>query len=66
MRLLRQVNRTVNGVTYYKWRIGDLPAEMVESLGWEVGTELVADIRDGRLVIREKDGARSPKYAPTS
>jgi len=49
------VNRTVKGVTYYKWRIGDLPAGMVEKLGWDAGTELVADVRDGRLIIKAKE-----------
>lgn len=55
MRLLRQVNRTVKSVTYYKWRIGDVPADVVEKLGWDIGTELVADVRDGRLILRRKE-----------
>ena len=52
LRLLRLVNRTVKGTTYYKWRIGELPADIVERLGWDVGQELEAEVRSGELVLR--------------
>lgn len=54
LRLVRQVNRNVKGTTYYKWRIGELPKELVEKLGWEPGTELDAEIRENRLILKPR------------
>lgn len=49
---MRLVNRKVNETTYYRWRVGDLPTEVVERLGWDDGAELVAEVKDGRLILK--------------
>lgn len=54
LRLLRHVNRRVKGTTYYKWRIGDLPTEIIEQLGWMAKDELTAEVQDGQLVLRKR------------
>ncbi|MGI9566123.1 MAG: AbrB/MazE/SpoVT family DNA-binding domain-containing protein [Nitrosopumilus sp.] len=48
------VNRTINGVTYYKNRI-NIPSEFLEELGWEKGDELQISIaRNYNKIIIEK------------
>lgn len=54
LRLLRLVNRHVKGKTYHRWRIGDLPKEIVDELAWEDGAELEASVRGRTLVLRLK------------
>ncbi|WP_316506078.1 AbrB/MazE/SpoVT family DNA-binding domain-containing protein [Nitrosopumilus sp.] len=48
------VNRTIDGVTYYKNRI-NIPSEFLEELGWEKGDELQISItRNHNKIIIEK------------
>ena len=45
------INRTIDGVTYYKNRI-NIPSEFLEELGWEKGDGLEISIsRNSKLVI---------------
>ena len=47
------VNRTIDGVTYYKNRI-NIPSEFLEELGWEKGDSLEMSIgRNNKLVIEK-------------
>ncbi len=47
------INRTIDGVTYYKNRI-NIPSEFLDELGWEKGDELNISIgRKDKLVIEK-------------
>jgi len=53
MKLSGQISRTYKDKGYFKhWII--LPNHLVDKLGWKVGDDLDADIKDDKLII-EKD-----------
>jgi len=53
MRLLGQTSRVYKEKAYKKhWIV--IPNSLIEKLGWKVGQELEAEVKDKRLVV-EKD-----------
>lgn len=55
LKYTRSVNREVEGITYYHHRVtGSDLGELADTLGWKHGDELVAEIRNGKLVVGKK------------
>ena len=54
MRLLSQISREYKGKEYKKFWIV-IPNKIIEKLGWKSGTELNADLKNGKLVINKED-----------
>ena len=54
MRLLSQISREYKGTKYEKFWIV-IPSKIVKKLGWKTGTELNADLKNGKLVINKED-----------
>lgn len=55
MKYTKSENRVVDGVRYYHHRItGSDLGDLVERLGWGPGTELIGEIKNGKLVIERK------------
>lgn len=53
MKLQKQSSRKVGNVEYPKWVVV-IPPETIKNAGWKEGTELDADFRDGKLIIKKK------------
>jgi antitoxin component of MazEF toxin-antitoxin module len=53
MRLQKQLSRKVGATEYSKY-VTVIPPEKVKELGWKDGQELDVEIKDGKLVIKEK------------
>jgi bifunctional DNA-binding transcriptional regulator/antitoxin component of YhaV-PrlF toxin-antitoxin module len=52
MRLLGQTSRVYKGTEYKKhWIV--IPNSLVKKLGWKVGQELEADVKDKKLVVKK-------------
>jgi AbrB family looped-hinge helix DNA binding protein len=51
LKLQKQLSRRVEGKSYPKYVV-TIPPKFVEKLGWKEGTELKADIKDGKIVLR--------------
>jgi len=51
-KLQSTINRTIEGVTYYKNRV-NIPSEFLDELNWEKGDELHISIRNHKLVIEK-------------
>lgn len=58
VRVTRTVNRTdpKTGTTWHRWRIGDLPPELIEQMGWQHGDELEVTRKGNTLTLRKKEG----------
>ena len=54
MRLQSQISREYKDTKYEKFWIV-IPSKIVKKLGWKTGTELNADLKNGKLVINKED-----------
>lgn len=57
LRITQDVNARGEGGPWTRWRIGNLPPEIVKQIlaaGWKDKDELVATVRQGRLILRQK------------
>ncbi len=54
MRLLSQISREYKVTKYKKFWIV-IPSKIIKKLGWKTGTELNANLRNGKLVIDKED-----------
>jgi hypothetical protein len=61
VRLQRVQNRVVNGKAYWKFRISDIPSDVVSELGWKDGDELEPEVVDGSLRVTRAAGRRRTK-----
>lgn len=52
MKLQKNISRRTKGKVYAKW-ILTVPEETVKDLGWRQGTELKAEVLEGKLVLSE-------------
>ena len=53
MKLQKQLSRKVGNTEYVKWVLV-VPPTMIETLGWKEGQELEAEIKDNKIVVKEK------------
>ena len=53
MRLQKQLSRKVEGKEYPKYVV-TIPPKCVDLLGWKEGTELSADIKNGKMILQSK------------
>ncbi|MDH3764875.1 MAG: AbrB/MazE/SpoVT family DNA-binding domain-containing protein [Nitrosopumilus sp.] len=51
-KLQSTVNRTIEGVTYYKNRV-NIPSEFLDELQWAKGDELQISVRNHKLIIEK-------------
>ena len=51
-KLQSTINRTIDGVTYYKNRV-NIPSEFLDELQWVKSDELQISIRNHKLVIEK-------------
>jgi hypothetical protein len=51
-KLQSTINRTIEGVTYYKNRV-NIPSELLDELRWKKGEKLYISIRNHKLVIEK-------------
>jgi hypothetical protein len=54
MKLQKRLNRRVGDTEYTKWEV-DIPPEKIKEIGWKEGTELDVIIKDGKLILKEKN-----------
>jgi hypothetical protein len=50
VKLQRSKTREVKGKAYYKFTLNQ-PSAVIDALGWEEGAELMAEAKNGRLVV---------------
>jgi AbrB family looped-hinge helix DNA binding protein len=61
VKLQKQLSRRVEGKNYPKYVV-TIPPKFVEKLGWKEGTDLIADVEDGKIVLRPtNDNETHPK-----
>ncbi len=53
MKLLKVKSRNYNGMQYYKYRV-NIPEQAIKDAGFEVGDELVANVKKGEIKLRKK------------
>ncbi|MDH5417380.1 MAG: AbrB/MazE/SpoVT family DNA-binding domain-containing protein [Nitrosopumilus sp.] len=51
-KLQSTINRTIDGVTYYKNRV-NIPSDLLDELQWVKGDELQISIRNHKLIIEK-------------
>lgn len=56
VRLERTLNRRVGDKEYHRWRVTDIPNEIVKELGWKADDKVEAEIRGDSLIVRRKKG----------
>jgi len=47
------MNRKVGDKEYIKWYV-DIPSDIIQKAGWKDKTELQADIRDKKIILKPK------------
>jgi AbrB family looped-hinge helix DNA binding protein len=53
MKLQKQLSRKVDNIAYPKYVV-TIPPKQIEQVGWKEGTELIATVEDGKIVLRPK------------
>ena len=53
MKLQKQLSRKVDDKEYPKYVV-TIPPKQIDELGWKKGTELIAVVEEGRIVLRPK------------
>jgi len=53
MKLQKQLSRKVGSTLYPKWVI-TIPPEKVREAGWKEGTELNAEVKDKKIILKPK------------
>ena len=53
MKLQKQLSRKVDDKEYPKYVV-TIPPKQIEEVGWKEGTELIAVVEEGRIVLRPK------------
>jgi antitoxin component of MazEF toxin-antitoxin module len=57
MRLLSQKSREYKGKSYHKhWIV--VPNSLITKLGWKVGQDLEAEVKNSKLIISKNDKVR--------
>lgn len=54
MKLQKQLSRKLDSIEYPKWVVV-LPPQKVKETGWKEGTELIATVKDGKLILKPKE-----------
>lgn len=54
MKLQKQLSRRVGNEEYAKWVVV-IPPEQIKELGWLEGTELEADPKNKKLILKPKE-----------
>lgn len=53
MKLQKQLSRKVGNTVYPKYLVV-IPPDTVKEAGWKEGTELNADVKDGKVILKPK------------
>ena len=53
MKLQKQLSRKVDDKEYPKYVV-TIPPKQIEEVGWKEGTELIAAVEEGQIVLRPK------------
>jgi bifunctional DNA-binding transcriptional regulator/antitoxin component of YhaV-PrlF toxin-antitoxin module len=53
MKLQKQLSRKVGKIVYPKWLVV-IPPEKVKEAGWKEGTELEAEIKENKIILKPK------------
>lgn len=53
MRLQKQLSRRVDNIEYPKYVV-TIPPKQIQEAGWKEGTELIATVEDGKIILRPK------------
>lgn len=53
MKLQKQLSRKVGNTFYPKWLVV-IPPEKVREAGWREGTELDAEVKENKIILRPK------------
>jgi hypothetical protein len=53
MKLQKQLSRRVDNIDYPKYVV-TIPPKQVQEAGWKEGTELIALVEDGKIVLKPK------------
>ena len=54
MKLQKQLSRKSGNIVYPKWVVV-IPPEKVKEVGWREGTELNADAKDNKIILKPKN-----------
>jgi len=53
MKLQKQLSRKVGATEYPKWVV-TIPPEVVKESGWKEGTELQAELKNNKIILKPK------------